>query len=206
MQQQTIQDDGPQRGGLLRRIFPDFTSAPAVPAPAAAAVRTARVVEARPIRNPDLESIALRIDRLEQGTRLLAETVKRAFAQMAAAVDEARLESSRATTAGVDAAVAQRLEPVVTSLEQLSRAVERFPQILAMSTDAVMGQVERSTNRAQENVIHVLASAASGAPVSGDDALAPQRFDVEPLEESAPRSEERVSWAAREAAAIWGSP
>jgi hypothetical protein len=85
--------------------------------------QTAATVEPR--SQPDLLATSARIDRLEEGMRLIAETTKRAYGRLDAALADLRTE----------------LGGEAEALTRLTETVERFPLVLAAAVDQLTDEL-----------------------------------------------------------------
>ena len=87
------------------------------------------------------QAAADRIERLEAGLRLLAETMRRAFVRVSDDVRELRGDLEHLPGLDIDRSVRDALAPLSRSLEELSDAVARVPHILAAATQHVDDRV-----------------------------------------------------------------
>jgi len=100
---------------------------------------TARGLErAGPVGGDDL---AARVERLEAGVRLMAETVKRACVELADSVDRLREATEARPAEDTEAVLVRGLEPVSQSILQLQDSVQGFPMILAAAADHLKDQM-----------------------------------------------------------------
>jgi hypothetical protein len=150
--QQVTERRPPERPGLIRRLFlGELPSAPMEqtyePAPQAPVTRPAGrprqglapsppdseqrawprdIMDIRPITEPDVSMIYFRLERLETGTRLIVETMKRAYGDILDGVDRLRDESAgRPTASEIEWSVRQALEPLAVAVHQLTESVSR---------------------------------------------------------------------------------
>jgi hypothetical protein len=120
------------RGGLFRRLLlgpADEGSTPEALAPP--------VVDLSMVPGDEWQIAAtIRVERLEQGLRLMAGTMKRAFVELSERVEDLRREvAERVPDVDVRAEVARALGPLVETVGDLAGSVERVPYILAAAAD-----------------------------------------------------------------------
>src|SRR2546426_5987174 len=159
-------------------------------------------------------STAARIDRLEQGVQLMAETLRRACTRLAGSIEELRLQVAvGANPSEVERIVARWLDPLRSAVDDLSRSVERIPFALAPSAGRVTGGVEAHTD------LHLAIRPRSprvgrGIPNGQGVATAapgPPRpavpFELEPVEEEfdSLTALRRARLTEADAQSIWGS-
>jgi hypothetical protein len=121
-----------QRAGLLRRILhgrPDVLDLRGSPA--------------------GLEEAHLRIERLEFGMQLIAETMKRSYGRLTAAIQELGLRTPVGTSVEeVQRVVSGALEPVAASLGEVAETLRRFPLLVAAAADHVTDRVDAAQSAA----------------------------------------------------------
>ena len=87
------------------------------------------------------DDLAARVERLEAGVRLMAETVKRACVELADSVDRLREATEARPAEDTEAVLVRGLEPVSQSILQLQDSVQGFPMILAAAADHLKDQM-----------------------------------------------------------------
>jgi hypothetical protein len=126
---------GAPRSGLFRRILMGGDGSPAV----------------RQRLHPDMldlssssseESIMARIERLETGMQLMAETMRRALTRLATRIDDAASAEAHPPAEEVEQIVALALQPLAEALAGLADQVRMFPVVLASATDQVTDRIE----------------------------------------------------------------
>jgi hypothetical protein len=133
----------PTRAGMIRRFLAgegdgevaEERLVHATPPPVSRL--TGEVIDLRPFDEPDLQLLHLRLDRLEAGVRLIAETMKRAFGEVASSLDDLRASPT-------------------ADLERLTEAVHGFPMILAAAADHLDQRVEIAKAQILESVEDVV--------------------------------------------------
>jgi hypothetical protein len=190
------------RRGFLRRVLsrgggrpsPDHPDATETPSPP-------RIIDLR----DDLpasqwrQAVSDRIERLETGMALVAETMKRAFAQVHTSIEELR-------GAGLppDGRLERILDESVTSLrtavDELSEAIHRIPYILAAAADDITEQLEAAVADPDEE--GAAPPTIAPEPSVPAELLPATPFELEPIEEQfVPMDEDSEPEDARR---IWG--
>src|SRR5437899_2700900 len=90
--QETTQHPAPERTGLFRRILLGEPDPPPPPPPPP--MTGSQIFDARPITEPDMSLVYFRLERVEAGVRLIAETMKRACGEILTAIGEVREEET----------------------------------------------------------------------------------------------------------------
>jgi hypothetical protein len=131
----------------MRRIFlgpPESEVGSPVDVPA----RIPELLDIRPVTEPDIQTIYFRLERLEEGSRVIAETLKRAFGELTASMEAVRASvATAATSAEVDRAVAEATLPIQESMQRVADAVEGFPHVLAAAAHHISDRVEVTNSR-----------------------------------------------------------
>jgi hypothetical protein len=144
--------------------------------------RAPEVIHILPDGDANLDVIAARVARLEEGIRLIAEALKRVHADLAAQLDALRDEVRR-DVAEADAragrAAERAVHPLAQAVARLAEAVEGFPHVLSAALEDVLRRID-----------HALAGPPAAPKVQGP-ALGPpvdpaplqaRPFDLEPVE------------------------
>lgn len=152
--------------------------------------RAPDVIHILPDDDASLDLIAARVARLEEGSRLIAETVKRAYGELAASVDALREELGRElarTRAEADErarrAAEAALQPLAETLARLTEAVEGFPHVLAAAAEDVLRHVDHAVGTALGTALRPSDPRGPDPTVRvGDGALPATPFDLEPVD------------------------
>jgi hypothetical protein len=131
----------------MRRLFlgPPESETVSTTAPSQ---RVAELIDIRPVTEPDIQTIYFRLERLEEGSRLIAETLRRAFGELTASMEAVRASVAEvATSAEIDRAVAEATLPIKESMRRVADAVEGFPHVLAAAADHISDRVEVTNSR-----------------------------------------------------------
>jgi hypothetical protein len=132
---------------LMRRLFLGPPESEIV-ASADPPPRVSELIDIRPVTEPDIQTIYFRLERLEEGSRLIAETLKRAFGELTTSMEAVRVSvATAATPAEVDRAVAEATLPIQESMRRVADAVEGFPHVLAAAADHISDRVEVTNSR-----------------------------------------------------------
>jgi hypothetical protein len=126
------------------------------------------VVDIRPISAPDLETIYFRIDRLEQGVRLIAETLKRCHVDLASAVEAAREQAAQgATGSQVEELVAEAVGPVNAALGRLAESIDGLPHMLVAATDHMTERLDLAHFRFEKRLTSLLGTDGRNGGTAG---------------------------------------
>jgi hypothetical protein len=153
--QQTSQHPPPSRAGLLRRILLGEPDPPPPPPPPPAPSHDppdSQIFDARPITPPDMSLVYFRLERVEAGVKLIAETMKRAHSEVLAALREVREEETGLSGPArdeIDALVRDALYPLRADLDEVLESVNGFPHILAAATDDLAERLARRPSGAE---------------------------------------------------------
>jgi uncharacterized protein YoxC len=164
----------PQRMGLFRRILLREEGGRPI------AFRDGRsdFIDLRP-SSTDLEEAHQRIERLEIGMRVMAETMKRTYGRLAVAIDELGGKIVVGTTIDdVQEVVAGALQPVAAALGDVAETLRTLPYVIAAAADHVTERVEEARAATEADM---RAPEAMPAP---DVAVLPiVPFELEPVDE-----------------------
>jgi hypothetical protein len=133
------------------------------------------------LRTPlELDEAAERIERLEVGMQLIAETMKRTYGRLAAAIHELGGKMAVGTTVEeVQHVVADALQPVAAALGDIAETLRVIPLQMAAAADHVAERAQAALAAAEAEG-RLTPSDLPPAPV----ALLPVvPFDLEPVEE-----------------------
>jgi hypothetical protein len=165
----------PQGMGLFRRILRGEESGGLI------AFRDGRsdFIDLRP-SSVDLDEAHQRIERLEVGMRLMAETMKRTYGRLAVAIQELGGKIVVGTTVeDVQHVVADALQPVATALGEVAETLRTLPYLVAAAADHVTERVEEARAATEAEM---RAPATFGAAT--EVAILPiVPFELEPVEE-----------------------
>jgi hypothetical protein len=178
-----------QRGGLLRRLGRQNHSDIDEFSPSDLGNGSSEIIDIGPISEPDLGTLSFRVERLEAGVRLIVETMKRTYGDLASSIESLAQQLDVADArAMVERIVAEETGPLTTSIHELADAVQRFPHILAAAMDDLglrmdsgRWKFERTLNDGLE-ALRQLASPGDGNG-RGQAPLTPRPFELEPVEQ-----------------------
>jgi hypothetical protein len=184
-----------QRGGLMRRFrrrddvvdIEDF-------APAPVGSRPSDVIDIRPVSDPDIRALSIRIEKLEAGVRLIVETMKRTYGDLSSSIEAVarQLDVADARTM-VERIVSEEVGPLTSSIRELADTVQRVPHILAAAMDDMGLRIDTGRWKLERTLtegLDALGQMASTPRGSGKDAgdnhatptLTPRPFELEPVE------------------------
>jgi len=164
----------PQRMGLFRRILLREESGGPI------AFRDGRsdFIDLRP-SSTDLQEAHQRIERLEIGMRLMAETMKRTYGRLAVAIQELGGKIVVGTTVDdVQEVVADALQPVAAALGDVAETLRTLPYLVAAAADHVTERVEAAQAATEAEMAPGATAQAADLPV-----LPIVPFELEPVEE-----------------------
>jgi hypothetical protein len=151
------------------------------------------IIDIRPVGQPELRTLAYRVDKLDAGVRLIVETMKRTYGDLAASIESlARQIDAADTRATVERIVAEEAGPLTASIRELSDAVQRFPNILAAAMDDLGLRVDSGRWKLEQtlgdglNGLRQLATRHPEQNGDGNGRLAPRPFELEPVEQQFP--------------------
>jgi hypothetical protein len=164
----------PQRMGLFRRILlREENGGPG-------AFRDGRTdfLDLRP-SSVEVEEAHQRIERLEMGMRLMAETMKRTYGRLAVAIHELGGKIVVGTTVeDVQEVVAGALQPVAVALGDVAETLRTLPYLMAAAADHVTERVEAARAMTEAELA---SDASEQAPDMAVLPIVP--FELEPVEE-----------------------
>ena len=182
--QQTTQNPPPARAGLLKRILlgePDPPPPPPPPPMPGQETPGSQIFDARPITPPDMSLVYFRLERVEAGVKLIAETMKRAYSEVLAAIREVREEETGLSGPArdeIDALVREALYPIRADVDELLESVNGFPHVLAAAADDLAERLaQRDSGPEPEWAWEAQATASDDAD---DLPLVP--FDLDPID------------------------
>jgi hypothetical protein len=163
-----------RRVGLLRRLVLGHDGA----GPAAFRDRPTDIIDLRSASGDALET-QRRLERLEFGMQVMAETMKRTYGRLTRAIREMNGTVVGTTVEDVQHVVADALHPVSVALGEVTEALRTIPYLMAAATDHV-------TERLEE--VRTIAEEANRVATSRNDhsevAVLPIiPFEMEPLDE-----------------------
>jgi hypothetical protein len=185
--QQTKQNPAPARAGLFRRILlgePDPPPPPPPPPAPGYDPSESQIFDARPITPPDMSLVYFRLERVEAGVKLIAETMKRAFSEVLTSIHEVREDETGLSGMArdeIDALVRDALYPLRADLDEVLESVNGFPRVLAAATDDL---AERVAQRAADIATTAQMDPewdATGLSEDEDD-LPVVPFDLDPID------------------------
>lgn len=180
-----------RRGGLIRRFRRRDDEHDLTPSPA---TDPADIIDIRTVTESDLQRLILRMDKLEAGVRLMVETMKRTYGDLASSIETLAQQLDVADARNtVERIVAEEIGPLTTSIRDLSDTIQRLPHTLAAGMDDIGLRVDTGRWKLERTLTEGLESllqATSTVPGSGTEAphsepsstFAPRPFELEPVE------------------------
>jgi hypothetical protein len=190
--------------GFLRRVLSRGDGQPTTAPPAAAGTPPPpRVIDLR----DDLPAtqwrqvVAARLERLETGMALVARTMKRAFAQVHASIEDVR-GGSLPPDGRLEGILDQSVASLRTAVDELSEAIHRVPYILAAAADDITTQLDAASADPGEESSTPPSLAPVPEPRAPAEILPATPFELEPIEEQfVPMDDDSEALDARR---IWG--
>jgi hypothetical protein len=127
-------------------------------------------------------AVSDRLERLETGMALVAETMKRAFAQVYRSIEDVR-EQGSAPNGRLERVLEESVASLKAAVEDLSEAVHRVPHILAAAADDITAQLEAASADAGEEKGALPFVAPGPEPSAPAELLPATPFELEPVEE-----------------------
>jgi len=191
---QTTTQDRPRQRGLFRRFFRQEELYPIEDlSPSVFDREQPDIIDIRPIAEPDLQTLYFRLEKLESGLRLMVETMKRTYGDLASSVAAlARQLDLADARAIVERIVAEETAPLATSIRALTDTVQRFPHVLAAAMDDIglridsgRWEMERALGENLDSLRQLASETLDPAngTADGPAPLAPRPFDLEPIEQ-----------------------
>jgi hypothetical protein len=186
MQRTTERHQAPPRAGFFRRILlrADQRIEAPEPAPAELAVAPSTVIDLR----EDLPAgqwrgaVSERLERLETGMSLVAETMKRAFGQVFWSIEDLRRDRP-GSEEQVERIVDDSLSSLKAAVDDLAESIRQVPYILAAAADDISVRLEAPPQEppGEDEPFRPLSliTEPSGTP----DLLSATPFELEPVEE-----------------------
>ena len=194
--QATTRAPARQRGGLIRRFRrrDDLVDVEEL-APSAASAPP-DIIDVRPVREAELETLSVRLDHLEAGVRMIVDAMKRAYGDLTVSIDALTRQLDVADTrTTVERIVAEEVAPLATTVRELTETVRRFPHTLAaamddmsLAIDTGRWKLERTLSEGLDAIQGAVTPSGSATPATegaSDDpvpALTPRPFELEPVE------------------------
>jgi hypothetical protein len=189
--QQTTQHPVPARTGLFRRILLGEPDPPPPPPPPPIGPPGSQIFDARPITEPDMSLVYFRLERVEAGVKLIAETMKRACGEILTAIGEVRDEETGLAGPArdeIDALIREAVYPLRADLDELLETVNTFPHVLAAATDDLTERLAYRANgsnggpQAPEGPETGGARNHHAALIEEEDDLPLVSFDLDPID------------------------
>ena len=149
-------DHRPQRGRLTRWVFGEEGERTA-PVRAELPTAAADVIDVRTEPPADLDILALRIERLETGLRLMADAMKRAYGDLSNSIRTLTYEirdDPGDSTEGTN--LHQSVASLNLMIDELLHSMRAFPHVLAAATDELSQRIEAVETRTTETVGELL--------------------------------------------------
>jgi hypothetical protein len=183
----TRSTDHTSHGGRITRWF--FGEDPRASSGTDLSATTPDVIDIRSGPGSDLETLAFRIERLETGLRLMVDTLRRTYGDLANSV---RLLTYEVRNQHGKPNGGPNLQQSVASLnlmiDELLHSMRAFPHVLAAATDELAQRIETVETRTTKTLGELLierATATTGTPRDEEENEAP-RSVTEPAEATAP--------------------
>lgn len=167
----------PTPAGSVRRLRTTTGAGP--PPPPTSPAPSPNLLDLRPTIDPDLEVLAEQVARLETGMRLIADTVKRAFLDISAALEEVRASVyGTATPDDVRDAVRYALRPLEAAVDSLRDRIQTIPQAAEIAKQVVDRSLPVAIATATDLVVQRL---VERRVLSGQPPRARQRVGLEEI-------------------------
>jgi hypothetical protein len=206
MQQTTERPQAPPRAGFFRRILlrADHRIDPPEPTHAEPPAAPSTIVDL----GEDLPAtmwrtaVSGRLERLETGMFLVAQTMKRAFAQVFRSIEDLRRDRP-GSEEQVERIVDDSLASLKAAVDDLAESIRQVPHILAAAADDIGARLEnepREPERQDDDPFRSISMTRE--PSAPSEPLPATPFDLEPVaEQFAPMEEDPAGPDARK---IWG--
>jgi hypothetical protein len=146
-------------------------------------------------------AVAERLDRMESGMALVAETMKRAFAQVFRSIESVRGERPD-SGAMLERVVDESLSTLMAALEDLAESIRQVPYVLAAAADDINARLEEAPTQGGAEETTLPTSAPIREPSGPSGSLPATPFELEPVDEQfVPMDHDPVALDARQ---IWG--
>ncbi len=140
--------DTSHRGRLTRWLFGEEGNHAAPPA---GEIPTASVdvIDVRTEPPTDLETLTLRIERLETGMRLMADAMKRAYSDLSNSIRTLTYEmkNDQSGRSDGDGTLQQSVASLNLRIDELLHSMRAFPHVLAAATDELSQRIEAVEER-----------------------------------------------------------
>jgi hypothetical protein len=111
------------------------------------------VIDVRPITPPDIETVYVKVQRLETGVRLVADTMKRAYVELAEALEIVRQRLDKvASGPEVRMYVGEAMDPINRTLRELIESSEGLPMIIASASDQMVDRIREARAYIESNL------------------------------------------------------
>ena len=186
MQLTTERPQAPPRVGFIRRILLRADQGNAAPetAPSELGVAPSTVIDLR----EDLPAaqwrgaVSERLERLETGMFLVAETMKRAFAQVFWSIEDLRRDSP-GSEEQVERIVDDSLSSLKTAVDDLAESIRQVPYILAAAADDISERLEAAPAESARDDEPFQPLSLIPEPSDAPELLPAAPFELEPVEE-----------------------
>jgi len=129
----------------------------AIPAPAE------HVIDIRPITPPDIETVYVKVQRLETGVRLVADTMKRAYVELADSLETIRQRLDRlASASDIRRYIEEAVEPLNQTVLEIVESSEGLPIILTTAADRMVEQIREARLEIEQRLSKLPSLVASG--------------------------------------------
>jgi hypothetical protein len=146
---------GPELGPENHEVISD--GAPPPPRPPRPASSAGPLIDMRPISPPDLAMVYLKVQRLEAGVELVAETLKKAYGQLAGSIDALGERVGQPVEASdVRRSITDAMAPLDSAVGRLAETTEGFPLIVAAATDRLAERIDTARLEIEQNVLSLI--------------------------------------------------
>ncbi len=147
-----------QRGRLTKWLFGDDMHRRTLEGGNAhdVSVATTDIIDVRSDAPADLETIMLRIDRLETGLRLMADAMKRAYGDLSNSIRTLAVEIKNDATPNGGTNLQQSVASLNLMIDELLHSMRAFPHVLAAATDELSQRIEAVEERTTQTLGELL--------------------------------------------------
>jgi hypothetical protein len=149
---------GPELGPENHEVILEVEAPPPPPPRPRRAPAGGPMIDMRPISPPDLATVYLKVQRLEAGIGLIAETLKKVYGQLAGSIESLGEQVGQPIEAGeVRRIITDAMAPLDTAVARLAETTDGIPLIVAAATDRLAERIETARVELEHNVLSLLA-------------------------------------------------
>lgn len=132
-------------------------------------------------------AVSDRLERLEEGMSLVADTMKRAFSQVYRSIEDLR-QGGSAPPEQIERILEESVASLKVAVEDLSESIHRVPYVLAAAADDITGKLEAVATETGPQALPI-PPVSPVSPVSPDPDRPPSEllpatpFELEPVED-----------------------